>query len=111
MRQDDSWLSLVLHRRMIGGVNFAVIVTAPTQIPNLLIGPILHHFRGARIPTEEVFAHISAIISFERLVVTIQALGHYFQQRMVVILGQQPIPAATPNHLDNVPAGASEKCL
>ena len=111
--QDDGWLAgaLVLQRAGVGGVDLAVIVAAAAQCPNLIIGHVLYQLGRALIAAEEVLAHIGAVVGLEGLVVTIGGGVHDVDQGTLGVLFQQLIPAAAPNNLDDLPAGAAEEGL
>ena len=60
---------------------------------------------------EEVLAHVGAALALEVLVLAVDALFHALQQLAALVLGEQRVPAAAPEHLDDVPAGAAEHAL
>ena len=111
VREDDGWLAgaLVLQRASVGGVDLAVIVAAAAQCPNLIIGHVFYQLGRALIAAEEVLAHIGAIVGLEGLVVTVRGGVHDVDQGTFGVLFQQLIPAATPNDLDDLPAGTAEE--
>ena len=76
--------------------------------PNLLIAPISNHCCCARIATKEVFAHICAAFGLKGLVIAISCAVHEFKQCALAIHRKEFIPLAAPDHLDNVPAGATK---
>ncbi len=58
-----------------------------------------------------MFAHVSAVVGLEGLVVAVASLVHNFDERTLSVVLQQLVPARTPNQLDDVPAGATEEGL
>src|SRR5690606_24138290 len=56
----------------------------------------------------EVVAHEPAGLALVGLVVAVGGGVHQVDERTVAILGQQRVPFATPDDLDDVPAGAAE---
>ena len=55
-----------------------------------------------------MFAHVSAVLALEVLVLPVDALLHPLQQDAVLVLGEQRVPGRAPDDLDHVPAGAAE---
>ena len=110
--QDDGRRPLVLHRRLVGGVDLPGIVAAAAQLLQLLVGQVPDHARAAAGPRRRsargcrrparrrTSGTAPSTISPMRL-----------HQQPVVIPGEQRIPVAAPDHLDDVPAGAAERGL
>ncbi|MNV27224.1 hypothetical protein D3C71_1183650 [compost metagenome] len=92
----------------VGGVNLLRIVTAAGQCPDLVIAQVCDQRQQLGILAEEVFAHVGTVLRLEGLVVAIHALHHALAQQAGAVLGEQRIPATTPDHLDDVPAGGAE---
>ena len=109
--QDNGGGAGVLSSGLVGGVHLAVVVTATLQGPDFLIGPVLDEGCSARVATEEVLTHVGAVVSLESLVVTVESFVHQVHQGVVLIGSQQAVPATAPNHLNDVPAGATEEGL
>src|SRR5690606_24358411 len=65
-------------------------------------------FRSLRIFTEEMLAGISAAVGFVILHLAIDYFVHALLQQAGFVFFKQTIPAAAPQHLDNVPAGTTE---
>ena len=61
-----------------------------------------------RVGAEEVLAEVGAGLDGVLLVLAVDDLAHPLGEQAVVILGEQRIPVAAPEHLDDVPAGAAE---
>ena len=58
-----------------------------------------------------MFAHISAVVGLERLVVTVHGFHHDAAQRAVFVARNQRVPITAPNQLEHIPTGASEFTL
>ena len=105
--ENDGRLALVVGRRLERRVDLVRIMAAAVQCPDVVVGPIGHHsleFRGV----EEVLAHIGAALRLEGLVLAVDAFHHAAHQQPLGIAGEQLIPTAAPDDLDDVPAGAAE---
>ena len=107
--EDDCRLAGVLHGCLVGRVDLAVVVAAALEFPELVVGPVLDHFLGARVAAEEVFAHVGAVVRAEGLVVAVQGFVHDVDEGVVLVGGEQLVPAAAPDDLDDVPAGTLEE--
>ena len=106
--QQHGGLSLVLHSSGVCGIHLLWIMTTTAQVPNIIVAHLGHHFQGARIATKEMFAHISAIVGFEGLIVAVQGFHHDPAQCAVFVSCNQLIPVATPNEFDDVPTCATK---
>ena len=60
---------------------------------------------------EKFLANVCAILGFVGLILTVNGLFHQASQQAFVILGEQRIPARTPDDLDDIPARATERGL
>ncbi len=109
--QHDGRLAAMLEGRFICGVYFERIVPAALKRPNLVVGPSLDHLFGLGVATEESVADVLSVARFERLVIAVDALGHQLHETPALVGGKQRIPAASPDHLDHVPARAFEDAL
>jgi hypothetical protein len=83
-------------------------MAAPVQAPDVLVGHGGHHLLQLRIFAEEMLARVGAALGLEVLVFAVHALFHALAQDALAVHGQQRIPVGTPEHLDDVPAGAPE---
>ena len=106
--QNHRWLAGVLGRRGIGRIHLERIVATAIEAPDVVIGHVGDHFQQLRIFTEEVLAHISAVLGLVILVIAVHALFHALEQQALGVLGQQGIPVTAPDHLDDIPAGTAE---
>ena len=55
-----------------------------------------------------MLAHIGAVFGLVVLVGAVDGFFHTLLQQAVVVLGEQRVPHAAPDHLDHVPASATE---
>ena len=86
-------------------------MAASLESPDLVVCHRLDEFRGSRVASEEVFANESAVFGFIGLVVAVGSLVHQVDKRAVSIAGQQVVPFATPNDLDDIPTSAAEEAF
>src|SRR5690606_271263 len=110
LREDDGRLALVLDRGLERRVDLAIVVTAALEVPDLLVREALDELESLGVAPEEVLAHVGAVLGFVGLVVTAGRLVHDAHEGAVVT-GEQVIPLAAPDHLDDVPAGTAEEAL
>ena len=110
-RQNDRRLALVVHRRGVGGENLFGIVAAACELPDLVVAHVRDELLQFIVLAEEVFANVSAALALEVLVFAVDALLHALQQQPALVLRQQAIPSRAPQHLNDVPARATEHAL
>ncbi len=58
-----------------------------------------------------MLADVGAVARLEDLVLAVDGVHHALAQAAVVVVSQQPVPAAAPDHLDDVPARAAIDAL
>ena len=107
-REDDGRLPLGLGRVLVGVVDLRRIVPAEPQPLQLVVRQVLDHVEQPRIGAEEVLAEVGAGLDGVLLVLAVHDFAHALGEQAVVVLGQERIPVAAPDHLDHVPAGAAE---
>jgi hypothetical protein len=83
--QDHRRLALVVDGGAVGRIHLAVVVATTLEIPDLGIGHVLHERLGARVATEEVVAHVGAVVGLVRLVVAVGGGVHQVHQRAVPV--------------------------
>jgi hypothetical protein len=93
---------------MVGRIDLLLVVAASHQGPDFVVAHVGDHLQRARVAAKEVLAHIGTIECLERLEVAVERIHHQVTQRAVLVLGQQRIPVAAPEQLDDVPARATE---
>ena len=96
---------------VIRGVHLLVIVAAALERPDLVVAHRRRQRLGARIAAEEVFANVGAVVGLVGLVVAVRRGVHQVHQGAVLVGVQQRVPLAPPDHLDDVPACATEERL
>jgi len=94
-----------------GGVHLGGVVAATAQRRHVGVAHLGHQFERAGVAAKEVFAHESAVVGLEGLVVAVQRLHHDLAQRAVFVARQQLVPLAAPEQLDHVPARAAKLAL
>ena len=99
----------MFHGRPVGRVNLAVVVSAALEVPDRIIGHVLHQGLGAGVAAEEMLLDVGAVVGLVGLEVTIGGGVHQIHQRAVLVGVQQGVPLAAPHHLDDVPAGTAEE--
>ncbi len=108
VRQNHSWLADVLLRGLERRVDLAVVVPATGQAAQLVVGQMRDHRAQPRVGAEEVLPDVGTGLDGVGLGLAVRGGVHLVDQHAVGVLGQQRVPVAAPDHLDNVPAGAAE---
>ena len=72
---------------------------------------MLDHLARARIAAEEVLPYVGAVLGLVGLVVAVAGDVHQVDKRAVGVGGEQRVPLAAPDHLDDVPPRAAEDGL
>ena len=106
--QDDRRLARCARRGLVGGVDLDRVVAAERQLLQLLVREVLDHLEQPRIGAPEVLADVGARFDGVFLILAVDDLAHALDEQAVVILLEQRVPLAAPDHLDDVPAGAAE---
>ena len=75
----------------------------------LLVGQVLDHLLQARVGTEEVLAVVGAGLDRQGLELAVGRAVHLVDEGAVGVAGEQVVPLAAPDDLDDVPAGATER--
>src|SRR5690625_4424225 len=94
--------------RVVGSKDFAVVVATALHGPNVIVRHFFDELQRARIASEEVLADVLARFGAVGLIVTIWRAVHQVDQRVVLVSGQQGVPLAAPDRLNDVPARAAE---
>ena len=106
--QDHRRLADVLGGGVERGVHLAVVVAAARQLLDLLVAHVLDHLAQPRVGAEEVLADVGAVLDRVGLELAVGGAVHLVDQHAVDVPGEQVVPLAAPDHLDDVPAGATE---
>src|SRR6185503_3797123 len=109
--EDDGRPALVLDRGLVGVVDLDRIVAAERHLLQLIVGQVLDHVEQPRIDAPEMFADVGARFDGVLLILAVDDLAHALDEQAVAILGEQRIPFAAPDRLDDVPARAAEHRL
>ena len=110
-RQDDRGLTRVFDRGVVGRVDLDRVVAAERELLQLLVRQVLDHVEQPRVGAPEVLADVLARLDGVLLILAVDDLAHALDEQAVVILLEQAVPLAAPDHLDDVPAGAAEDGL
>ena len=101
----------VLGRRLVGGVDLAVVVAAAAELEQVVVGEVLDDPAQPRVRAEEVLADVVAARHRVLLELAVERLVHLLDQHAVDVAREQLVPLAAPDDLDHVPAGAAEQAL
>ena len=107
--EDDGRRALVLDGGLVGVVDLHRIVAAERHLLQLVVAQVLDHLEQPRIDAPEVLADVGARLDGVLLILAVDDLAHALDEQAVAILGEQRIPLAAPEDLDDVPAGAAER--
>ena len=108
LRQYDRGLPFVLDRRRVGREQLVGIVTAAVQAPDVVVREVRDHLGQLGVLPEEVLARVGPAASLVVLVLAVAGLVHALAQQAVLVLCEQGVPVAAPDHLDDVPTVAPE---
>ena len=111
LREDHRGLADVLGGRVEGGVHLAVVVATTRQFADLVVAHVLDQGLEARVATEEGLPDVLAGLDRVRLELAVGRGVHAVDQDAVDVARQQLVPLATPDDLDDVPAGTAEDRL
>ena len=109
--EDDGRLSLVMHGGVIGRVDLERIVAAPVQMHDVVVGQVGDQRLEFRVLAEEVLPRVGTALGLVVLVFAVDHLIHAALQQAVSVVGEERVPEAAPDHLDDVPAGTAEHAL
>ena len=111
LREDHGGPSLVSDGRSVGVPDLDGIVAAAIEERDLVVGQVRDELEALRILSEEILARVRAALRLEILVLAVDRFLHALAQQTGCVAREQRIPAAAPDHLDHVPAGAEESGL
>ncbi len=106
--EDDGGLAIALHSRGVGGVNLVGIVPAAIEVLDVPVAQLPDHILQFRVGAEEVLPGVGTAVVLAVLQFAVADLVHALLQQPLVVLLEERIPQAAPDHLDDVPAGAPE---
>ena len=96
------------HGARIRGVDLLLVMAAAVQAPDVVVGHVLGHLHQFRVLAEEVLAHVGAALGAVVLVIAVDRFLHALSKDALLVAGEQRVPVAAPQYLDDVPAGAAE---
>ena len=108
--QNHRRLALAIDRRFVRRVNLDRVVSAAAEVGDLFVAEVLDHrleFGGV----EEVLADPLPAFDDVLLVFAVDHFHHPALQGARVVGFDQIVPAAAPDHFDDVPAGAAEEAF
>src|SRR5690606_21808025 len=106
--QNDRRTFLAVDSLLVGSVDLVGVVAAAVQVHQVVVAEVFHQLEQFGVLAEEVLADVGATASLVGLVLAVHGLVHALLQQTRLVLGQQGIPVAAPDHLDHVPAGTTE---
>ena len=109
--EDDRRRAGVLGRGLVRRVDLAVVVAAAAELGEVVVREVLDELLEPRIGPEEMLADVGAAGDRELLELPVERLVHLLDEEAVDVARQEVVPLATPDDLDDVPAGATERRL
>ena len=109
--QDHGGGALELGGRLVRGVELAVVVAAAAETGQVVVGEVLDEPPEARVGPEEVLPDVGPAGDRVLLELAVDRLVHLVDQRAVGVAGEQLVPLAGPDDLDDVPPGTAEDAL
>src|SRR5581483_358172 len=82
--------------------------TAQRHFLELVVRQVLDHLEQPRVGAPEMLANVGARLDGVLLILAVDDLAHPLDEQAVAVLREQRIPLASPQDLDDVPAGAAE---
>ena len=86
-------------------------MAAAAEPGEVVVREVLDELAQARIRPEEVLADVGAAGDRELLELAVEGVVHLLDEEAVDVAGEELVPLAGPDHLDDVPAGAAERRL
>ena len=97
LRENDGWLTRVIGRSSIGGVDFHQIMTTALELINLLVGHSLSETCEFFILTKKIVTVKAPVFRREGLHLTVNSIGKGARQRTGHVTCEEPIPVAAPD--------------
>ena len=108
VRQDHGRRTLVGDGRRIGGIDLFRVMPAARELAELLVRKMFHQAARLRVFAEEMLANVRSGLHSILHELAVADLVHALDEQAAPVLGQEPVPVASPDDLDDVPAGAPE---
>ena len=86
-------------------------MAAAAQSGEVVVGEVLDEPAKARVGPEEVLADVGAAGDRVLLPLAVERVVHLLDEHAVDVAGEQLVPLAAPDDLDDVPAGAAEQAF
>ena len=104
LHQDRGRAPVMLDGHLVGRVHLAIVVAAAGEPLQILVGQVVDHPAQPRVRAEEVVADVGAALDGVLLELAVDRGVHLVHQHAVDVTGEELVPPATPDHLDDVPA-------
>ena len=109
--QDHRGRPPLLGGGLVRRVELAVVVTAAGQVADLVVGQVLDHLAQPDVGPEEVLAGVGPGLDGVPLELAVDGAVHPVEQDAVLVAGEQLVPLAAPDDLDDVPPRPAEHRL
>jgi hypothetical protein len=100
--------TFTLYGAVEGGVDLALVMTAALDAADLLVGTHAHDVSEARVVFDPVRADFRTTRHRVHLVIAVHRAFHARLEHALVVDGEQRVPLAAPDDLDDVPVCATE---
>ncbi|GBE22122.1 hypothetical protein BMS3Bbin01_01485 [bacterium BMS3Bbin01] len=100
--------ALMLDRCPVGRVDLVVVVSAAREFAQLIVTEMLDEFAQAQVGTEELVPDVLSGLDGVLLILPVEGAVHPVDEHAVDIPCEQLVPTGSPDHFDDVPAGASK---
>src|SRR5205807_6239736 len=84
------------------------VMSPARELAELLVRKMFHQAARLRVFAEEMLANVRSGLHGILHELAVADLVHTLDEQAALVLGQEPVPVASPDDLDDVPAGASE---
>ena len=85
-----------LGRRLVGGVQLAVVVAAARQVAQVVVGEVLDQAAQPGVGAEEMLPDVGAVLGGVLLELAVDGGVHLVEQHAVDVAGEQLVPLASP---------------
>jgi hypothetical protein len=109
--EDHGRRALVLGRGLVRRVDLAVVVAAAAELREIVVGEVLDELAQPRVGPEEVLPDVAPAGDRVLLELAVERVVHLLDEDAVDVAGEELVPLAGPDDLDDVPAGAAERRL
>ena len=106
--QDDRGTTIALGGLAVSRIHLERIMAAAGELLELRVAEVADQVQECRVFPEEVLPDVGAALDHVLLVFAIDDLVHALGQEPRRIAGQQIIPVAAPDHLDDIPTRTAE---